>query len=386
VIATVAAAAISLIVIHFLAPAPVSPRMVAEGLGQLSLSRVGLGVALGALGALVLILVVGGDSGPSPAATAIGLVLALPASLVLATNALIPLALLVLAVMAMLWARWQRVAGPQLPIRSLARQAAVVFAALLAAAAVIPSNREGSAPAVLLAILLAAAITGLLGVLPFSGWVGAAIRVGRAEGDLWRIWVVPVAVVMGARIVAGSQRSAELPLQELLVGLGVASAIFWSARAMVGAPADRYWRVLAADTGFMCAAVGLGTARGLEAALLLVVVHWVGGAVLGRESGTRARILAWIGLSGVPPFGGFTGRILIVIAASQVSFTMAGLLLVALGLQLGAAAAGMRAAVGGEAVHLALWRELLGLAVAAATLALGLLPGQVLGAIVGLHP
>jgi hypothetical protein len=331
-------------------------------------------------------LLVGGDDGPSPAATAIALVLALPASLILATNALIPLALLVLAVMVMLWARWQRVAGPQLPIRSLARQSAVVFAALLAAAAVIPSTREGSAPAVLLAILLAATVTGLLGVLPFSGWMGAAIRVGRAEGDLWRIWVVPVAVVMGARIVAGSPRSAEIPLQELLVGLGVVSAIFWSARAVVGVPADRYWRVLAADTGFMCAAVGLGTARGVEAALLLVVVHWVSGAVLGREAGTRARMLAWIGLSGVPPFGGFTARILIVIAASQVSFTVAGLLLLALGLQLAASAAGMRAALSDQAVHIALWRELLGLVVAAATLVLGVLPGQVLGTIVGLHP
>jgi formate hydrogenlyase subunit 3/multisubunit Na+/H+ antiporter MnhD subunit len=108
--------------------------------------------------------------------------------------------------------------------------------------------------------------------------------------------------------------------------------------------------------------------------------------VLGRESGARSQLLAWIGLSGVPPFGGFTGRILIVIAASQVSFTVAGLLLFAMGLQLAAGARGIRAAASAAADHLTLWRELLGLLVAAATLLLGLVPSQALGVVMGLHP
>lgn len=385
-IALVAAVTIAVILVHSLSRVPSNPRLLAEGLGRLAVSRVGLGVSVGALGALLLELLVGGDSGPSPAATAVALLLALPASLALATSGLIPLALLVLAVMVVLWARWQRVAGPQLPLRSLARQATVVFAVLLAAAAVLPSTREGSAPAVLEAILLAAGVTGFLGVLPFSGWVGSAVRVGRSEGGLWRIWVVPAAVVMGARVVAGCPHSVELPLQELLIGLGVASSIFWSARAATGGLDDRYWRVLAADAGFMCVGVGLGTAHGLEAALLLVLTHWLGGAVLGRESGARSQLLAWVGLSGVPPFGGFTGRILIVIAASQVSFTVAGLLLFAMGLQLAAGARGIRAAASAAADHLTLWRELLGLLVAAATLLLGLVPSQALGVVMGLHP
>ena len=140
---------------------------------------------------------------------------------------------------------------------------------------------------------------------------------------------------MGARVVAGCPHSVELPLQELLVGLGVASGIFWSARAATGGPEDRYWRVLAADTGFMCVGVGLGTAHGLEAALLLVLAHWLGGAVLGRESGQTRGIEVY------------------------------------------------RSAA---ADHLTLWRELLGLLVAAATLLLGLVPSQALGVVMGLHP
>ena len=365
--------------------AAASARLATVGLGSLVVTRVAAGVLVGALGALALELLVAGETGPSPAAVALALLLAVPASLALLTTGMVPLALSVGLLLGTIWVRWQRVAGPQLPMRSLARHALLVLASLLAAAAVMPSARVGSAPAVLEAILLAAGVSGLLGVIPFSSWVGSAVRVGRSEASLWRIWAIPVGVLVGARLIATSPGRVALPLQELLIALGLASALFWSLRAVLAPPSSRYWRVLAADTGVICVAVGLGSAEGLGAALLLVLAHWLGGAVLGEESGTRSQLLAWIGLSGVPPFGGFAGRVLIVIAAAQISFTLVWLLLLVMGLQLAAATAAMRSTLSSTAPNWPLRRELAGLVVAAAILLLGLVPTQALGVVMGLH-
>lgn len=364
-------------------PAPL--RMATFGLGSLVASRVAAGVLVGGLGALALELLVAGDTGPGPAAVALALLVTIPAALALLTTGMVPLALGAGLLLAMIWVRWQRVAGPQLPVRSLARQAVLVLAALLAAAALMPSARLDSAPPVLEAMLLAGGVTGLLGVLPFSSWVGAAIRVGRSEASVWRVWALPVGVLVGARLIATSPTSVALPLQELLVALGVASALFWSLRAALGPFQARYWRVLAADTGLICVAVGLGSAEALAAALLLVLAHWLGGAVLGEESGTRSQLLAWIGLSGIPPFGGFAGRILIVIAAAGVSFTLMWSLLLVMGLQLAAAASAMRSTLSSSADPWPWRRELTGLVVAGAVLVLGLVPAQALQAVMGLH-
>ncbi|HUY55589.1 MAG TPA: hypothetical protein VMV23_10560 [Candidatus Nanopelagicaceae bacterium] len=368
---------------------PISPepaRLASSGLGTLGVTRIAAGVLVGGLGALALELLVAGERGPGPAAVAMGLLATVPSALALLTTGMVPLALSAGLLMAMIWVRWQRVAGPQLPIRSLARQALLVLASLLAAAVLMPSARLGSAPMVLEAILLAGGVTGLLGVMPFAAWVGAAIRVGRSEASLWRIWAIPVGVLVGARLIATSPAGVALPLQELLLALGVASSLFWGLRAVLGPPATRYSRVLAADSGLICTAVGLGSSEGLTAALLLVLAHWLGGAVLGEESGTRSQLLAWIGLSGIPPFGGFAGRILIVIAAAAVSFTLVWLLLLAMGLQLAAAASAMRSTLSNTASAGPWRRELIGLVAAASILVLGLVPGQAMQAVLGLHP
>ncbi len=363
-----------------------SARLATLGLGTLLPSRVVAGVLVAALGALLLELLVAGETGPSPAAVALSLSLVVPASLALLTTGMVPMALSLGLLLGMIWVRWQRVGGPQLPFRSLARQGVLVLAALLAAAVVMPSAQVGSAPAILEAILLAVGVAGLLGVVPFSAWVGSAVRVGRSEASVWRIWVVPVGAVTGARLIATSPGPVALPLQELLIALGLASSLFWALRSVLAPPSARYWPVLAADSGLICVAVGLGSSEGLTAALLLVLVHWLGGAVLGEESGTRSQLLTWIGLSGVPPFGGFTGRILIVIAAAQISFTLVWLLLLVMGLQLAAAAAAMRSTLSSHAPGWPWRRELAGLAVATAVLLLGLVPTQALGVVVGLRP
>ncbi|MHB8323387.1 MAG: hypothetical protein ACYDEA_00550 [Candidatus Dormibacteria bacterium] len=372
--------------IRSLPPTHPGARLATFGLGTLLLSRVVAGVLVAALGALLLELLVAGANGPTPAAVALALALVVPVSLALLTTGMVPLALSLGLLLGMIWGRWQRIAGPQLPFRSLARQGVLVLAALLAAAALMPSARVGSAPAVLEAILLTVGVAGLLGVVPFSAWVGSAAQVGRSEASVWRIWVVPVGALTGARLIATSPGPVALPLQELLIALGLASSLFWALRAVLAPPSARYWPVLAADTGLICVAVGLGSSEGLTAALLLVLVHWLGGAVLGEESGTRSQLLTWIGLSGVPPFGGFTGRILIVIAVAQISFTLMWLLLLVMGLQLAAAAAAMRSTLSSRAPGWPWRREVAGLVVATAVLLLGLVPAQALSVVMGLRP
>ncbi len=378
----IAAAAIAVLVVSSPLPAGHFRTLVDLDVGSLAATRLVVGVVLGGLAAHLVETVVGRPSGSGLAATTV--LLAAPALLVVTSTGLVTIAIGCGLLLGIVWARWTRVAGPQLPVRSLARETVLAVGAVLAAAALTPSVESGSAPGVMVAILLAAAVASLMGVVPFSILPEAARRVGPAEAALWRVWVLPVGALLGLRLVAATPRPVGVPLQELLIALGVASAIIWGAHSIIADPEARYWSSLAADCGLMAVAVGLGSPTAVAALLLLLITHWLAGSVLGENTGRRSQLLAWVGVSGTPPFGGFTGRLLLVLAAAPISGVLVGLLLLASGLQLAGAAVGMRAAAGTAAPG-ALRRELPALAVAIAALALGVLPQQALSWVFGVH-
>ncbi len=367
------------------ATAPALPRPLADlQIGPLVPTRLAAGVVVAALSAQVLEVAIGEGTTPGLAATSV--LLAVPAVVVLTATGLVAVALGCGAALGVVWVRWARSAGPQLPVRSLARQSMLAMGALLVGAVITPSVEQGAAPGILVAILYAGAVTSLMGVIPFSLIPGASRRVGAAEASLWRVWLLPIGAVLGLRLVAASPHPIQLPLQELLIGLGVASAVFWSLHALVADPGSRYWSVAAADAGLVAAAVGLGSVTALGAVLLLLLAHWLSGAVLSEDAGRRSQLVAWVGVSGTPPFGGFAGRLLLVLAAAPVSSTLATWLLAVMGLQLAGSALGMRAATqaprrppGGRT------REAAALLVAVATLVIGVVPQQALAAVFGVH-
>ncbi len=364
---------------------PLAPHWV-SGMGTLRPTRIAAGLLLGAVAAMGLEVLVAGDSAPTAPAQAVLLALVGAAFCLLSTESLVVVAVAAGALTGAVWLRWQRLLGPQLPVRSAARQSVLVFSSWLAAAAVVPGVRTGSSPPVLAAVVIGLALTGLVGAMPFSVWVGVATRMGRPEALYWRLLFLPAGALLEARAIALSPAAVAGPLREILIGLGLATALFWGARGLLGPDQGRYFRSLACDSGLICVGIALGTVDGLAAALVLVVLHWLSGAVLSDPGGTRPQLLAWIGLSGLPPFGGFTGRVMVVLAAVSFSPTLAALLLLVGGLQLGVAATGMRSILATGRGQLSRGAELLGLGVALLTLVLGLVPVPAVQLLFGVRP
>ncbi len=372
VLQTLVAVGIALAVLAQLPTHAVAANLAVPGLGRLALTRLTAAVLVGSWAAALLEMGSAARRQPSGAAAAVQILVGVGCSAVLALTGLLPLSLVLAAVMLVVWLRWQRLAGPVLPIRSLARQAAIVLCALLAAVALLPAQRIGAAPPALLAMLLVGGLGGVSGLLPLSAWVGAVTRMGPAEGSLWRVWLLPLGVVTLARVVVPAPHHLAQVLQLLLVALGLASAIFWSGAAINAAPGSRYHRVLAADVGFMCVGIGSGDLIGFAGALLLVLVHWLAGAALSEPQAARSHLLAWVGVSGVPPFGGFSGRLLVLVGSSFMGPLVLSGVVLAFGLQLVACGLGIGEAVRRGSVRGPALSELLGLGAAVATLAMGI--------------
>jgi hypothetical protein len=379
------AAGVSAALVAVIAVSPSSASLTDPGLGSVVLNRLSAGILVGGWAALVLQFAVARVPNRSGAVVGVGIAIGVGSCLALSVTGVVPLALILVLMCGGLWARWQHKVGPVLAVRSLGRQSAMILCALLAGAAVIPSERIGAAPAVLAGLVLVGGLGGVMGLLPLSSWVAAASRVGSGEAAVWRIWLVPVGMVALARVLVSGPTALEQVMQFLLVAMGLATAIFWSCAGFRADPATRYWRVLAADVGIICVGIGSGDAQGLAAGLVLVVVHWMAGAALSEPRGGRSHLVAWVGVSGVPPFGGFTGRILAVVGASFLGPLVVGLLLVAFGLQLAACGAGVREAVRRATKRGPRLSELAGLVAAIGTLVLGLVSGPVLSAAFGVR-
>jgi formate hydrogenlyase subunit 3/multisubunit Na+/H+ antiporter MnhD subunit len=119
--------------------------------------------------------------------------------------------------------------------------------------------------------------------------------------------------------------------------------------------------------------------------MLLIVVHWLAGAALSEPRGARSHLFAWLGLSGVPPFGGFAGRVLALVGVSFMGPVVVAILLLGFGLQLAASGAGAREAAIRATVRGPRVSELVGLAAAFGVLAVGLVAGPILQTAFGLH-
>jgi hypothetical protein len=379
------AVGVSLVLVDSLAATRPSPFLSYGGLGTVHLARLPLGILVGGWAALLLELGVARRPQLAGGTIAAAIAVGIGSCLALSLTGLVPLALLMALLSASLWIRWQRLTGPVLPLRSLGRQSALILCALVAGAAVLPSVRIGAAPAALAAMLLVGGLGGVAGLLPLSSWVSAASRVTSPEAAVWRIWLVPVAIVALARVMVAGPLALTQVMQLLLVALGLATAIFWGCAGLVADPSARYWRVLQADVGFMCVGIASGDAQGLAAALLLIVVHWLAGAALGEPRGARSHLLAWVGLSGVPPFGAFAGRVLALVGVSFMGPVVVAMLLVGFGLQLAACGAGAREAAVRATVRGPRVSELVGLAAALGALVVGLVAGPVLQTGFGLH-
>ncbi len=367
--------------------APGRPALLVQfGLGNVVVSRIALGVVAAGGLAMLLELASGRERVLSAGGAALGLLLAGGAALALTLDSAVPIALLLGGMTVAVWVRWERLAGPMLAQRNLGRQAVLVLCALIGAAAVLPSEQAGGSPPALAAMLVVGGLAGAAGVLPFSIWSGALGRVSPAEGAAWRVWLIPVAVLVAARVLAAAPPGLALALGILLVSLGLATAMFWSLAALTTDPAKRYWAVLSADVGLMFVGVGSGNARGLAGALLLLVVHWLAGSVLTEPGGSRSHLLSWVGLAGMPPFGGFAGRLLVLLGIAYLGPLVFSFALLALGLLLVAGVAGLRDTLARTPSRGWLGSGAVATLIGTAVLAVGLAPGPILAGVFGVHP
>jgi len=196
------------------------------------------------------------------------------------------------------------------------RTAGLGAAALVAASAFIPT----AGPAVdswtaLSGGLLAGGIAALLGLLPVGGWaVATASAVRGVDLAPWALLVAPSALLTTGVLLPGLPHGAQTALADVLLSLGLVSALFGGARAARSSPEARYPRVLMADVALAASGLGTTHAAGSAGVLLLLITH-LGTAPLllhGARSGTdRQCRLAWLALTGLPPTPAFWGRFLV---------------------------------------------------------------------------
>ncbi len=376
------------LLIHLAPPRPAALAVGTIGLGRLALTRAGAGVVAGGVAALTLRALVPGGRPLAPGSVAAGIALAGLATLALSVSGLAPLAFALAAILGVCAHRWA-VASEAARSPIGLRLVGIVGCSLLATAALLPSVRGGGAPAALPALALAAGLAVPLGLLPFQGWGLMAEEVPAVDRALWASLAAPAALLCLAGVLVGLPVAVAGALQALVLGLGLASAVVAGGLALVGPPATRYPRLRMADIALAAAAVATGTLPGLAAALLLLVLHWIAAITLdGPSPSTRAAVTGWLGVSGLPPGGGFAARLLVLVAATYLGPVPVALVVPVLLLQLAAALRGaveVRGPRAGQGRRPRLGAAALAWAPAVGAVALGLGPAPVLAVIFGVH-
>jgi hypothetical protein len=280
-------------------------------------------------------------------------------------------------------------ATPNRATLAAGRVAGLGAAALLAGAVVVPSQAPPSdVRAALAGALLAGGVGALVGLVPAGGWAaGATSAVRGADLAAWGLILAPAILLSASAASSGlTGRTADTYADVLLV-LGLLSAVYGGAQAVLTQGVPRYGRLLLADIGLAAAGIGCRQEAGQLGVLLILLAHLCAGPLLlnpPRPGIERAHRLAWLALSGLPPSVSFWGRLLVL----QGLVATSGLALLA-ALAAGAAmlVAAMRGVVHpqdateGPAAEPPL--RVLGWALAVAAIALGFAPAWAAGHLFG---
>jgi hydrogenase-4 component F len=176
-------------------------------------------------------------------------------------------------------------------------------------------------------VLLLLGYGGLAGLIPLQGWLlEAQADAPVALGGLLAGAVPGVAllVILRLRGVLDGDAQAIAPGGPILA-LGLATLLLAAAGLWRG-QSERRWLALSSvgQNGAVAFAFGLGGSAGTLAGLLCLTAHTLSKAASFQSGGDRwARGLAMAALAGLPPFGLFSGLILVVDAAVQRSLWLA---------------------------------------------------------------
>jgi hypothetical protein len=344
----------------------------------LALGRPGAGllVAAGIALALTLALAPRLDGGEVLTACAAGAAcaVALAATVPIVWSAALAVAVAAIAI------RWITTA-PHRGTLAAGRIAGLGAAALIAAAVFLPAAGPTlDARTALAGGCLAAGAAALLALLPLGGWAAASTGVVRgADVAPWALLLAPTVLLGALALMPGLPPGARNPFSNVLLVMGLLSAVWGSLIALRTPEPARYGRVLLADLALGAAGLGTTHGPGRLGCFVLVLTH-LGAAPLllhgARSALDRQRRLAWLGLSGLPPTPAFWGRYLVLLGLVATNFNALVLGLIASAALTGTAA---RALAGGwrpgDSLPATLVTRTLAWAVALGLLVLGLAPG-----------
>lgn len=237
--------------------------------------------------------------------------------------------------------------------------------------------------------LLAGGLCAAVALVPLGGWAPAvAASVAAVDLAPWALMLAPSLLVTAGVILPGLPAGSRIPFANVLLVLGLASAVYGALQSVRSAPDARYARVLITDLALVAAGVGTTHTQGRTGGFVLILAHLLAAPLLlqpRRRDTARPRALAWFAVSGVPPGPAFWGRFLVLegaAATSPIAFVAAAISAAALAL---GAARSLVEASSGEAEPIPRGPAPLAVAwlIALAAVVMGIVPGASVRAVFG---
>ena len=272
--------------------------------------------------------------------------------------------------------RWISVAPGRASLAA-ARVAGTGAAALIAVSLLLPAASSGGQPG-MVGGLLVVGVLALAAVVPLGGWaVGALADLPAPEIATWLVLLAPAVLLSAFAIPGPLPLLARLAFDHTILVCGLISALWAGAMSLRVGPATRYGRVALADLGLVAAGIGTGETAAIAGGLLLILTHLVVAPILlqtPRPGLGPPRRLVWLAICGLPPSPAFWGRFLILQACVAFSSAVAAACLVAGGLVTVTAVLSVAQGEPGAGAPAAHHRVVAAWLIAAAALAVGLLP------------
>lgn len=272
--------------------------------------------------------------------------------------------------------RWISVAPGRASLAA-ARVAGTGAAALIAVSLLLPAASSGGQPG-MVGGLLVVGVLALAAVVPLGGWaVGALADLPAPEIATWLVLLAPAVLLSAFAIPGPLPLLARLAFDHTILVCGLISALWSGAMSLRAGPATRYGRVALADLGLVAAGIGTGETAAIAGGLLLILTHLVVAPILlqtPRPGLGPPRRLVWLAICGLPPSPAFWGRFLILQACVAFSSGVAAACLVAGGLVTVTAVLSVAQGEPGAGAPAAHHRVVAAWLIAAAALAVGLLP------------